>query len=74
MKSVIAVIVPKSSRASGYGIFECSFGIFWFLGSWLMGTLYDFSMPLMITISVAAQLASTPFYLYLGRTQKEKRL
>jgi hypothetical protein len=39
-----------------------------------MGTLYDFSMPLMITISVAAQLASTPFYLYLGRTQKEKRL
>lgn len=74
MKSVIAVIVPKSSRASGYGIFECSFGIFWFLGSWLMGMLYDFSMPLMITISVAAQLASIPFYLYLGRTRKEKRL
>jgi len=71
MKSVIAQIVPKSSRATGYGIFECSFGIFWFLGSWLMGILYDFSMPLMITFSVCAQLMAIPFCLYTGKLQKK---
>lgn len=71
MKSVIAQIVPKSSRATGYGIFECSFGIFWFLGSWLMGILYDFSMPLMITVSVCAQLMAIPFCLYTGKLQKK---
>lgn len=47
-------MVPKAGRATGYGIFECSFGIFWFLGSWLMGVLYDVSIPAMVAISVLA--------------------
>ena len=41
LKAAVTNMVPKTSRASGYGIFECSFGIFWFLGSWLLGVLYD---------------------------------
>ena len=56
-------MVPKDSRATGYGIFECSFGIFWFLGSWLLGVLYDISVPAMVAVSVAAQLAAIPLYL-----------
>ena len=46
---------PKASRATGYGIFECVFGVFWFLGSWLLGALYDVSIPAMIAVSVGAQ-------------------
>ena len=63
LKAAVTTMVPKSSRATGYGIFECSFGIFWFLGSWLLGVLYDVSMPVMVVVSVAAQLLAIPFYL-----------
>ena len=63
LKAAVTSMVPKSSRATGYGIFECSFGFFWFLGSWLMGVLYDISIPAMVAISVTAQLASIPLYL-----------
>ena len=62
LKAAVTKMVPKSSRATGYGVFECSFGVFWFLGSWLLGVLYDISIPAMITVSVAAQLAAIPLY------------
>ena len=63
LKAAVTTMVPKSSRATGYGIFECSFGIFWFLGSWLLGVLYDVSVPVMVVVSVVAQLLAIPFYL-----------
>lgn len=63
LKAAVTNMVPKTSRASGYGIFECSFGIFWFLGSWLLGVLYDVNIYAMIFVSVFAQLAAIPFYI-----------
>ena len=63
LKAAVTNMVPKASRATGYGIFECSFGVFWFLGSWLLGVLYDISIPAMIAVSVAAQLAAIPLYI-----------
>ncbi|MGI6212591.1 MAG: MFS transporter [Anaerovoracaceae bacterium] len=71
MKAAVTTMVPKSSRATGYGIFECSFGIFWFLGSWLLGVLYDVSIPAMITISVIVQLAAIPFYFFSAKAGKD---
>ena len=62
LKAAVASIVPKSSRATGYGIFELVFGVFWFLGSWLLGALYDWSIPAMIAVSVGAQLLAVPLY------------
>lgn len=69
LKAAVASIVPKASRATGYGIFECVFGVFWFLGSWLLGALYDASIPAMIAVSVGAQLLSVPLY-YLSARSK----
>lgn len=63
LKAAVTSMVPKTSRAIGYGIFECSFGVFWFLGSWLLGVLYDVSIPAMITVSIIAQLAAIPLYI-----------
>ena len=63
LKAAVTKMVPKSSRATGYGVFECSFGVFWFLGSWLLGVLYDISIPVMITVSVVSQLAAIPLYI-----------
>lgn len=62
LKAAVAGMVPKNNRATGYGIFECAFGLFWFLGSWLMGALYDVSLTAMIVVSVAAQLMAVPLY------------
>ncbi|WP_236251310.1 hypothetical protein [Peptoniphilus harei] len=57
----------KENRATGYGIFECSFGIFWFLGSWVLGVIYSKSLPLMIGLSIFAQVLAIPFYLKASR-------
>ena len=70
LKAAVTSMVPKASRATGYGIFECSFGAFWFLGSWLLGVLYDVSIPAMIAVSIAAQLAAIPLYIASARLRK----
>ena len=70
LKAAVTNMVPKASRATGYGIFECSFGVFWFLGSWLMGVLYDVSIPAMIVVSVATQLMAIPLYLASSRLNR----
>ena len=70
LKAAVTTMVPKASRATGYGIFECSFGVFWFLGSWLMGVLYDVSIPAMIAVSVATQLMAIPLYLASSRLNR----
>lgn len=63
LKAVVTDLVPKYCRATGYGIFECSFGIFWFLGSTILGILYDTSITAMIIVSTASQLIAIPFYI-----------
>jgi len=67
MKAAIAEIVPKKNRSTGYGIFQTAFGVAWFLGSWLMGVLYDTSTVAMIVFSLAMQLAAVPLFWLSGR-------
>lgn len=74
LKAAVSGMVPKSSRATGYGVFECSFGVFWFLGSWLLGVLYELSIPAMIAVSVAAQLAAIPLYIWSDRLKRRSAL
>ncbi len=62
LKAAVATMVPKRSRATGYGIFECCFGAAWFLGSWLLGVLYDRSLLVMVLVSVAAQLLAATMF------------
>ncbi len=68
LKAAVTTMVPKASRATGYGIFECAFGVSWFLGSWLMGVLYGASIPAMAAVSVLAQLAAIPLYIGSARS------
>jgi len=75
LKAAVTTIVPKQNRSSGFGIFQTAFGVCWFLGSWLMGVLYDISRTGMAAISVAVQLAAIPvFYksykLYISNADK----
>jgi MFS family permease len=67
MRAAIADMVPADRRGSAYGLFNTGYGFFWFLGSALMGMLYDVSLPSLIAFSVAAQLASVPVFLWINR-------
>jgi MFS family permease len=74
LKAAVSTMIPKASRAMGYGIFECSFGVFWFLGSWALGALYDVAIPAMIAVSIIAQLAALPCYMLSSRASKSEKL
>lgn len=62
MKSAVSTIIPRSMRSTGFGIFETGFGIAWFLGSWLLGALYDINPMFLVIVSVATQMLAIVFY------------
>jgi MFS family permease len=72
MRAAIPSMVPASKRASAYGIFTSGFGLSWFLGSALMGWLYDVYLPALIVFSVTTQLGAALLFLYLP-THKQFR-
>lgn len=62
MRAVIAGLVQVNKRATAYGILNICFGFAWFLGSAIMGFLYDISITSLIVFSLGVQLASLPFF------------
>ena len=62
MKAAVSSIIPRAHRSAGFGIFETGFGVAWFLGSWLLGVLYDVKPLFLVVVSVAVQLAAIVFY------------
>ncbi|MBI4311356.1 MAG: MFS transporter [Chloroflexi bacterium] len=56
MRAAVAQMVPSQKRASAYGVFNAGFGVAWFIGSAIMGILYDLWLPGLIGFSVALQL------------------
>ncbi len=69
MKAAVSKIIPKSMRSTGFGIFETGFGIAWFLGSWLLGALYDVNTLWVAVVSVAAQILAVVFYIICIKTE-----
>jgi len=68
VRSVVADIMAANRRATGCGLFNAGFGLAWFLGSVLMGVLYDRSLVALAAFSVAAQLAFLPLF-YMVKTR-----
>ena len=60
MRATVAGMVAPDRRGSAYGIFNTGYGLAWFLGSALMGILYDTSLMALIVFAVAMQLAAIP--------------
>ena len=60
MRAAVAGMAPRQQRGTAYGIFNAGYGLAWFLGSALMGVLYDLSLPALIGFSVGVQLLSLP--------------
>jgi MFS family permease len=68
LRAAVAGMVPAEKRGLAYGAFNTVYGVSWFLGSVLIGILYDVSISWLVAFSVIAQLASIPiFYLIRDR-------
>jgi MFS family permease len=65
--AAVALMVPAQRRPSAYGLFTAGYGLFWFLGSALIGVLYDVSITALVVFSVAAEMAALPFFLKARR-------
>lgn len=69
MRAVVANLVQMNKRGTAYGIMNLGFGVFWFLGSALMGFLYDISLVSLVLFSLGIQLAAIPILLAVKNTK-----
>lgn len=58
MRSAIADTTALKKRGTGYGIFNTAYGLAIFIGSALVGLLYEHSIPAIIIISVVIEIAA----------------
>jgi MFS family permease len=71
--AVVAPMVSPDRRASAYGLFTAGYGICWFLGSTVMGVLYDRSVTATIVFNVVTQLAAIPIFVVVRRRYEQFR-
>jgi MFS family permease len=64
--AAVAPTVPVSRRASAFGLFTAGYGVFWFLGSAVIGILYAYSVPSVIAFCVATEIAALPIFVWVG--------
>ena len=70
VRAALADMVAADRRAAAYGMFDTCYGVSWFLGSALMGILYDRSVSALVVFSVSAQLAALPFLFFVYRRMR----
>lgn len=71
-RASVGLFVTAEKRASAYGLFGLFYGLFWFLGSMIMGLLYDKERLLLVVFSVVCQLVSLPLLLIVSRQFKNE--
>ncbi len=66
-----AAVAPMvaGNRGSAFGTFTAGYGIFWFLGSAIIGMLYDVSVAAVIGFCLVTQFAAVPIFVQVGRQQ-----
>ncbi len=71
MRAGVAEISGAGKRATAYGIFNTGFGVGFFLGSSLMGYLYDLSTEYLVLFSLAVEAIALCFLTLLLRKIKK---
>ena len=59
-QAMLTSVIPPQKRSTAFGLFDTGYGIAWFVGSAVMGLLYDKSILAVALFSVALQLAALP--------------
>ena len=70
MRAAIADLTSIKKRGTGYGIFNTSYGVFLFLGSSIMGMLYEINPMWIGAFTLVAEAASLLVFLVLTRSVK----
>jgi len=65
--AAVSPMVPQQRRASAFGLFTSGYGIFWFLGSAVIGFLYERSLTFTIAFCVITQLLAVPIFLWVAK-------
>jgi MFS family permease len=65
--AAVATMVPQQRRPSAYGLFTAGYGVCWFIGSVIMGRLYDVSISALIIFSVVAQIVAIPVFMIVKK-------
>jgi predicted MFS family arabinose efflux permease len=68
--AAVAPMVPAERRASAYGLFTAGYGLSWFLGSALIGLLYDMHVIAAVAVCVLLELAALPFFVLASRATR----
>jgi MFS family permease len=68
LRSGIAQVVSMNKRGSAFGAFNGVYGVMWFVGSAIMGVLYDHSVIAVVVFGLTLQLiAAAAFFWLRGR-------
>lgn len=67
MKSAIADLTPIKRRGTGYGVFNTAYGLAMFIGSAVMGLLYDHSIAAVIAVTVILQILAVPVFFLMKK-------
>ncbi len=67
LRAAVAHLTSASRRGSAYGLFNAGFGLSWFVGSALLGVLYDWSIAALIGVAVLLNLAAVVVLLRVTR-------
>lgn len=65
-QALLSPHIPADRRATAYGLFDALRGTAWLAGSILLGLLYIVSLPALVGLSLALQLAAIPVLLGAG--------
>ena len=73
LRGGIAQVVSMNKRGSAFGAFNGIYGVAWFLGSVIMGALYDYSILALVTFGVVLQAVAGPPVFLRRRVAPEGR-
>ncbi len=63
MRAAVGELIGPERRGTAYGLLNAGYGVAWFLGSMLMGVLYELALPALIAFSLLIQLAGGALFL-----------
>ena len=66
-KALIAAIVPRAQRGRAYGLYYLVWGVAWWVGSLVLGALYDRARPAASVMAAAALVAGAGIVVWSAR-------
>jgi predicted MFS family arabinose efflux permease len=69
LQAMLTDVIPPQKRSTAFGLFDTGYGVAWFVGSAVMGLLYDRSILAVALFSVSLQLAALPVFFIANKTR-----